>query len=311
MLRWRLFLGAFLIAGLAGLCWFDAHRAAEMPEGIWLFPLALLLSILATGEMLWMLRTRPDGPRPSDELPIAWFVYLGNLLIVASNGISAFLPQTGQSAIERLLLPLEVFVVVALTAFVVEIARYKEPGRAVARLALTVFCFVYVGVMLSFVVQLRLLWNGYHDLGMAALVSLIAVVKMGDTGAYTVGRLIGRHKMSPRISPAKTWEGAAGAMLFAALGSSLVFWLLPVVANHDFASAGAFLHWKWIAYGLIVGLAGLIGDLAESLIKRDTGHKDSSSWMPGFGGVLDLLDSILLAAPVAWFCWVARLVPFP
>ena len=68
-------------------------------------------------------------------------------------------------------------------------------------------------------------------------------------------------------------------------------------------------RWGWIVYGVIVGIAGMLGDLAESLIKRDAGVKDSSPWMPGFGGVLDVLDSVLFAAPVAWFMWVCGVVP--
>ena len=66
--------------------------------------------------------------------------------------------------------------------------------------------------------------------------------------------------------------------------------------------------WGWIVFGLLVGAAGMVGDLAESLLKRDVGVKDSSTWMPGFGGVLDILDSLLLSAPVAWFCWATGIV---
>jgi phosphatidate cytidylyltransferase len=195
-----------------------------------------------------------------------------------------------------------VFIVAVLAAFVGEMARYERPGRVIVRIGLATLCFVYVGMLLSFVVQLRQL--GDNRSGMAALVSIIAVVKMGDTGAYTVGRLIGRHKMAPVLSPGKTWEGAIGAVLFAILGSWIVFRLLPF----DRTTASASLDWGWVVYGIIVGIAGLIGDLAESLIKRDAGCKDSSPWMPGFGGILDVLDSILFAAPVAWILWVCRLV---
>jgi phosphatidate cytidylyltransferase len=134
------------------------------------------------------------------------------------------------------------------------------------------------------------------------LVSLIAVVKMGDSGAYTVGRLIGRHKMAPVLSPGKTWEGVAGAIGFAMLGAWMVFRLMPG------SSTRTEFRWQWLVYGAIVGVAGLIGDLAESLIKRDAGRKDSSTWMPGFGGILDVLDSILFAAPIAWILWAIELV---
>jgi phosphatidate cytidylyltransferase len=137
---------------------------------------------------------------------------------------------------------------------------------------------------------------------------LIIVVKMGDTGAYTVGRLVGRHKLCARLSPGKTIEGAAGAVVFAVLGSWLTFaWLVPWISATGVAQ-GADTGWGWLPFGLLVGTAGGLGDLAESLLKRDAGRKDSSTWMPGFGGVLDLLDSILLAAPVAYVCWASGLV---
>jgi len=134
--------------------------------------------------------------------------------------------------------------------------------------------------------------------------SLVIVVKMGDIGAYTCGRLVGRHKMTPTLSPGKTWEGAVGGMVFACLGSYLALeWLAPALTG-----AASRLPWGWLPYGVIVGIAGMVGDLAESLLKRDVGCKDSSTWMPGFGGVLDLLDSVLFAAPVAYLCWALGLV---
>jgi phosphatidate cytidylyltransferase len=129
---------------------------------------------------------------------------------------------------------------------------------------------------------------------------------MSDVGAYTVGRLIGRHKMAPVLSPGKTWEGVAGGLGFSCLGAWVTFtWLVPAMTGEAPTPAA----WRWIVYGLLVGGTGIVGDLAESLIKRDVGRKDSSTWMPGFGGVLDLLDSILIAAPIAYLCWALGLVP--
>jgi phosphatidate cytidylyltransferase len=162
------------------------------------------------------------------------------------------------------------------------------------------FALVYVGVMLGWMIQLRMLW------GIGALASLIIVVKMADTGAYAVGRLIGRHPMAPVLSPRKTLEGAVGGLLTAGLVSWAVFaWLVPLMTVQQ-AYRGAW--WRSMLFGLVVGGAGMLGDLAESLLKRDVGSRDSSRWLPGFGGVLDLLDSLLLAAPVAWLCWALGLV---
>ena len=297
MLRWRLLLGTLFIAVLVGLCWLDAHRTLGAPPGGWLFPLALLLSLGASDEM-----NRLVGQ--SDEKPIGWLVCLGNLAIVGSNGVLLFKAGHGQadSPLERLGWPLAIFTLAILATFVGEMARYRRSGRVIVRVGLAALCYFYVGLLLSFVVQLRLLHGNLA--GVTALASLIAVVKMGDSGAYTVGRLIGRHKMAPVLSPGKTWEGAAGAVLFAVLGSWLVFRFLPVESD---AAHPAF-RWGWVIYGVIVGIAGLLGDLAESLIKRDAGRKDSSPWMPGFGGILDVLDSILFAAPIAWMLWVCGVV---
>ena len=137
------------------------------------------------------------------------------------------------------------------------------------------------------------------------MASWIIVVKLGDIGAYSVGRLVGRHKITPLLSPSKTWEGAAGAFLFAIAGSWAVFsYLVPIVTS-------GLPHgpsWGWLPFGLLLAAVGMAGDLAESLLKRDAGSKDSSRWLPGLGGVLDILDSLLLTAPLAWFCWSVGLV---
>ena len=181
---------------------------------------------------------------------------------------------------------------------VVELLRFRRPGGNLARLAGAAFALLYVGLMLRFAVALRFC-------GMGVFASWIIVTKMSDTGAYTVGRLIGRHKMAPLISPGKTIEGAAGGLVFACLGAWASFrWLIP----HMDGSSGATAWWGWLAFGLLVGGAGMLGDLAESLLKRDVGRKDSSDWLPGFGGVLDIVDSLLLSAPVAWFCWATGIV---
>jgi phosphatidate cytidylyltransferase len=306
VLRWRLLLGALFIAGLAALCWLDARQALGAAPGLWLFPLAALLALAASGEMLWMLANR-------DIRPHAAVLYLGNLAIVASNGVPLYWAgYPADCALGRLGWPLCTFAIAVLMAFVVEMARYRAPGKSIVQLGATVLSLAYVGLLLSFIVQLRAIEvSGAEQAGrwgLVALVSLVAVVKAGDIGAYTVGRLVGRHKMTPLLSPGKTWEGAAGAVVFAALAAWLVlkWW---VQQDSSLAIAAGTSVAPWLIYGVIVGIVGLLGDLAESLIKRDLGRKDSSAWMPGFGGVLDLLDSILFAAPVAYLCWAAGLLP--
>jgi phosphatidate cytidylyltransferase len=315
VLRWRLLLGAIFVAALAGLCWLDATHALGAPAGLWLFPLALLLSLAASGEMLGMLAGGSTKLIASDSAKLAInrdtrphpaLVYAGNFAIVASNGVPLYWPSyPADCPLGRLGWPLCAFAVAVLAAFVVEMIRYRAPGKSTTQLAATILTFGYVGLLLSFIVQLRAIELSRG--GMVALVSLIAVVKMSDIGAYTVGRLIGRHKMTPVLSPGKTWEGALGGVVSAALAAWLVFGLW--VRNDSSLAASAGPTSAWLVYGVLVGIVGLLGDLAESLLKRDLGRKDSSAWMPGYGGVLDLLDSVLFAAPVAYLCWVGGLVP--
>jgi phosphatidate cytidylyltransferase len=287
MLRWRLLLGTLIVAALVGLCWLDMRSAVA---GIWLLPVAALFVILASQEIIGLLRA--GGLQPS-----AGTVYFGNLLLLAVNWAQALGVARGFQPAEWLLVTLAICV---LLAFVHGMWHYAKPGGTVGNIAATCFAVVYVGLMFAFLVQLRLVW------GMAALAALLIVVKMSDIGAYTVGRLIGRHKMAPRLSPGKTLEGAGGALAFSLLASWATFgWLVPAMLERPAIAAPG---WGWAVFGVLIGTAGMLGDLAESLIKRDVGRKDSSTWLPGYGGVLDMVDSVLMAAPVAWFCWHLGLV---
>jgi phosphatidate cytidylyltransferase len=295
LLRWRLLLGALFIAGIVALCWLD-HRLAT--PGVVLLPLALMLSVLGSREVIWLLAARNFQPQPA-------VVYVGNLLIVAASAVPLLKPPMELSNnVGRLGWPLAAFALAVLAAFCGEMRRYRAPGHVLEQLASTIFGLFYIGVLLSFVAQMR--WLGDGLWGVPAIASLVIVVKMCDTGAYTVGRLFGRHKMAPVLSPGKTLEGAVGGLLFACFGAWVALrWLVPaMVASPPTPRVAG----GWLIYGLAVGLTGMFGDLAESLIKRDMGRKDSSDWMPGFGGVLDVLDSVLFAAPVAYLCWLFRLV---
>lgn len=164
--------------------------------------------------------------------------------------------------------------------------------------ATSVFCLFYAGFTLLSVPALRQQANGP-----SLVVFLLFVVWAGDSTALYVGRTWGKHKLAPSISPNKTWEGSVGSIL----GSVLVAWgliaLSDALAGWNSAvlsfSDGSLLYWLGLA--VIVNIAGQVGDLAESALKRSAGVKDSGNLLPGHGGVLDRVDALLLAAPVLWY----------
>jgi phosphatidate cytidylyltransferase len=128
-----------------------------------------------------------------------------------------------------------------------------------------------------------------EEQGSARVVTFLLIVVMNDTGGYAAGVLFGKHPMVPKISPKKSWEGFAGSLVFGtAAGVCMALFVLHVP------------FWAGIILGASLVVAGTCGDLVESIIKRDLGIKDMSSFLPGHGGVMDRLDSLLIAAPVAW-----------
>ena len=131
--------------------------------------------------------------------------------------------------------------------------------------------------------------------GRMMILYLVAVVKMSDVGAFFTGRSLGRHKLFPRLSPKKTIEGLAGGIVSSVVVSLLFFWLTGgALGSIQFGLIDA------IALGIILPIVGVFGDLFESLLKRAAGMKDSGTLIPGMGGVLDVLDSLLFGAPVLY-----------
>jgi len=164
-------------------------------------------------------------------------------------------------------------------------------------MAYTLFGLLYVLWLFNFITKIVYLTpplsNGVLT-GQFYVLYLIAVTKFADMGAYLTGSAIGRHLMVPHISAKKTWEGFFGALGFALFCSLALFKLMP---GH--LSALTWTHATIL--GLLLGFAAVIGDLAESIIKRSTGVKDSGNLLPGIGGALDLLDSLLFTAPLLFF----------
>jgi len=157
-------------------------------------------------------------------------------------------------------------------------------------LAVTFFGAAYLGLTLSHVLPLR------REFGPWAVTFLLAVVAAGDTGAFLVGSLLGRRKMLPLVSPNKTWEGAAGGLLFAALGA----WLARELFFPELSALRALL------YGLALHIPAQLSDPLESVFKRAAGVKDSGRLFPGHGGLFDRVDSLILAAPFFYYLLVFR-----
>jgi phosphatidate cytidylyltransferase len=296
MLRWRLILGPLFVAALVIVCWLD--MVVTRP-GAFLLPLALLIAWTAVVELLDMFNKRGRQPLP-------WVLYVGVLLTVAAAGMRVLWP----AAVDRNELVGLGWMAAGLTiglflSLVGELQRYDGRWHTTVNLGLSAFAILYLGGLLGFIVQLRLLGGPTGDdprWGMLALVSLIATVKMSDIGQYAVGHLLGRHKLAPQVSPGKTWEGAVGGVVFAVLSAWLV---LHWGARGLVGASAAANTLTVVAFGIAVAVAGILGDLVESMLKREAGVKDSSTLLPGFGGVLDVLDSLLGAAPVAFLFWAA------
>jgi phosphatidate cytidylyltransferase len=182
-------------------------------------------------------------------------------------------------------------------AFLITIATGRIAG-AIGSVSTTVMITAYVGLLASFVVRIRT--QAPAHTGPWLVLYFIAVVKVTDIAAYFAGSAFGRHKLAPRLSPGKTLEGLA-AGLVAAAGLSVAMASVAAIIM----PSRSYSVWpgpaKALIFGVVMALAGQAGDLVESLLKRDAAQKDSGEAIPGFGGVLDVVDSPLLAAPLAWW----------
>ncbi len=311
MLKHRLLMSALLIPGTIALFALDDFLGPSAP-------VLLALVMVVAARCVWelVILARSAGFRPNLVLCL-----LGSWLMILTAWCPALRwriawQQWTQPLFTNhlFLLPAGgVVIVVMLFNAVMRFSYFEppvdrdvstpQPGRQLATLGVELFVVAYVGVLLALTVQLR--WTAHPpddvvNIGYFALAALVIATKMGDVGAYTFGRLIGGPKMTPRLSPGKTWAGGVGHLATAGLCSvAWLCWLGPMISTRWPA-------WSVVSaavFGVVVGFAGLMGDLAESLIKRDVGVKDAPTLLPGFGGLLDLMDSLLLAGPVAYVLW--------
>jgi phosphatidate cytidylyltransferase len=243
------------------------------------------------------------------RLPTYIFVGLFFLFLAASAAGDA--PQP--SALKFLL---EAAFACALAPFVfltIAMRRAQMSGAYPAAAAAS-FAFVYIALPMGMLVQLRQQWAGAFW-----LLYLLLIVWAGDIFAYFVGRSLGRHLMAPRISPKKTWEGAAASLAASLVVGSLLFGhalqissfllRLGLIQRRDglFGLEKPEL-WPIILLTIALNIAAQLGDLVESLIKRGAGVKDSGAILPGHGGMLDRIDALLFAAPVLWIYAVWRVM---
>ncbi|MGA8764953.1 MAG: phosphatidate cytidylyltransferase [Candidatus Sulfotelmatobacter sp.] len=257
------------------------------------------VALLTAQEFLKL--TESFGVHPL-RLPTYIFVALFFLLLAVSAG-----GDTPQLWTIKFVLSLGFAAAIAPFLFLTVGMRGAQMSGAYPAAAASAFAFVYIALPLAMLVQLR-----QQAAGAIYLLYLLLVVWAGDIFAYFVGRSLGRHRMAPRISPKKTWEGAA-----ASLAASLVVGIL--LFDHAAQISSALLRWGLIArrdgmFGLekpdlwpiillttALNVAAQLGDLVESLIKRGAGVKDSGAILPGHGGMLDRIDALLFAAPVMWY----------
>jgi len=260
---------------------------------------AAVVALLTIFEFLKL--TESYGVQP---LRLPTYLFSGFFFLVLAISASS---QTPLLSTGKFLVVLAFAAAIAPFFFLTVVMRRGELRSGYPAAAASVFAFTYIALPMGMLVQLREL-----AAGAIYLLYLLLVVWAGDIFAYFVGKSMGRHLMSPRISPKKTWEGAA-ASLAASVG---VGWLL---FRHAEQISSALLHYGLITrpggmYGLEIpdmgpvilltialNIAAQLGDLVESLIKRGAGVKDSGAILPGHGGMFDRIDALLFAAPVLWF----------
>ena len=310
MLSQRIITGPLLVLLLLGLAWLDQYVSGlqlqtsallgwpmsefgieTVPPGLVLFLVCCIVIALASQELGAV--ARGSGLRCH-----AGLVSTFSILILAAMWIGAAMPQQTEGTGT---LPMAMLACLLAACFFSALVTgsWGQRTDGVLASAATSVCFtIYLGMFLGFFMMIHISHSIWWIIG------IIAIVKMCDTGAYFTGSAIGRHKMIPWLSPGKTWEGLAGGLITSMLtGWGLVAMSAAWLTDEPTISTG----WA-LALGLVIGLVGQLGDLTMSLLKRGADMKDSSSLLPGLGGIMDILDSPLLAAPVAWLLlsWVTH-----
>lgn len=262
-----------------GLVLFDAHLDGSLkPDhgqlGIQAHLLCILIMILTTPAILELAKLA----RMRDTLLFLPVAIPGTLAMATLW----YWKQYGSLEYYSLIIVLFILSVSVLSSFVFQAVCYGTQN-VLKNCSATLFSILYLGLLCSFILGIRI------DYGPWAFLMFVFTVKCSDIGAYAFGRLFGKHKMAPSISPGKTWEGLGGAAVTAGV-TGYLFALLCGIMNPALG----------LLFGAIFAVLGQMGDLAESMLKRDAAAKDSSVLIPGFGGILDVIDSPLATAPAAY-----------
>ena len=298
-LRNRLTYGPMMLAGLFLNLWFDdaaqrwtrpwmeeRYRAQGFRGGIGGIGILLLLSIvlpLATQELAVLFTAERVRP-------YRFTATVGSSLLVLHAFLTQFPPFQPIAASSL------AFIIAFIMLFsALRRAWVKETQEAILKMAGTVLATLYLGGLAWFFMAIRVkhstIKDGFHGTTWTIL-SMLLMVKFTDIGAYFGGRAFGRRKLIPWLSPGKTWEGLAFGLLTAGV--------VGAICSGDGKWLPHVPSWKGFIFGVVIGGIGQLGDLLESLMKRDAEVKDSGSMIPGFGGILDVIDSPLVAAPFAY-----------
>ncbi len=271
MLRTRILVGTSISTGVGLVLLADYYLEGKSPVDLVTVGVTVV-ALLGVREFFHLCRRHQL--QPFQNWTLVWVVILA---------ITEWWQGRGPIPTEHLLARREVALILFLLGlFGLQLVRRRPAG--LVNLAVTVFGLAYVWILLSFILRIRYL------AGVQGVLLFIAAVKVADVGAYLVGRKLGKHKLAPSLSPAKSIEGALASL---ATGVA-VSWLLGVVWFE-------MLSWLEAAiFGIAVGIVAQTGDLVESMFKRESSLKDSAQLLPSYGGVLDLLDSLLPSAPVAY-----------
>lgn len=294
MLKSRLISAFFLISGSLFFVGLDAWATNFGCPGLWLLPLGFYLVFGSAIECLWMVSRSPIG---SITAPAS----IGTGLVMLAGCLPLLWPLSGapypaDCEFGKLEWPLLAAILAMIGSCAYYFRGFVVQTGSFQRAILAGWISCYFGICFSVAIAVRT--NGSSNWGLFVLMGFIVVTKLADTGAYFTGRALGRTKLCPSVSPNKTVEGLMGGVLLASLGAWLYFRLFAGIKFGE--EVGVTTLFGIISIGLSLTLAGLVGDLLESVFKREFGCKDSGKMLPGLGGLWDVTDSILPAMVVGY-----------